>query len=243
MRPGLIDKVAIVTGAGRGIGAAVATLLAVGGARVVLASRTVDELAATRDAIAARAGHARVVDVPTDLARESDVVSLFDATMEHFGDLHILVNNAGLFLGGDFAKIGVETWDAVQAVNVRGAFLASREAFRRLRALRHGGAIVNMGSLGGVRGTEKFPGFTAYTVSKFALVGLTESLAVEGKPLGIRVNCVAPGAVETRMKQQAAPFLRTQTTAEDVARTVRFLCDDDESRALTGAVIEIHSNG
>jgi NAD(P)-dependent dehydrogenase (short-subunit alcohol dehydrogenase family) len=242
MRLGLQDKVAIVTGGGRGIGAATAALLAASGARVALASRTVAELAATRESIAARVGAERVIDVPTDLTRERDVVALFESVLGRFGDLHVLVNNAGLFVGSDFAAMDVETWDRVQAVNVRGAFLASREAFRRLRALGHGGAIVNMSSLGGVRGTQKFAGFTAYTVSKFALVGLTETLAVEGKPLGIRVNCVAPGAVDTQMKQEAAPFLQTQTTADDVARTVRFLCDDDESRALTGAVVEIHSN-
>jgi len=236
------DKVAIITGGGRGIGAATAALLAADGARVVLASRTVDELAATRERIAARVGAQRVLAVPTDLAEEAAVVALFDATIERFGDLHILVNNAGMFVGGEFSELDVATWDRVQAVNVRGAFLASREAFRRWRALGHGGAIVNMSSLGGIRGTQKFPGFTAYTVSKFALVGLTESLAVEGRALGIRVNCVAPGAVDTQMKDEAAPFLLTQTTADDVARTVRFLCDDEESRALTGAVIEIHSN-
>ena len=119
---------------------------------------------------------------------------------------------------------------------------ASREAFRRLSTLGHGGTIVNVSSLGGVRGTEKFAGFTAYTVSKFAVVGLTESLAVDGRSLGIRVNCVAPGAVDTRMKHEAAPFLDTVTTADDVARVIRFLCDDEESGALSGAVIEIHSN-
>ena len=235
-------RTALGTGGGRGIGAATAALLAADGARVVLASRTVGELAATRERIAARLGAERVLAVPTDVAQETAIVALFEKTIERFGDFHILVNNAGLFAGGDFVELDIETWDRVQAVNVRGAFLASREAFRRLRALGHGGAIVNMSSLGGIRGTQKFPGFTAYTVSKFALVGLTESLAVEGRPLGVRVNCVAPGAVETQMKEAAAPFLRTLTTADDVARTVRFLCDDDESSALTGAVIEIHSN-
>ena len=242
MRSGLKDRVIVVTGGGRGIGAAAASLLAGDGARVVLASRTADELAATERSIAAQAGAERVLAVPTDLTREAAVVALFDKTLERFGDFHVLVNNAGRFVGGDFGDLDVETWDGVQAVNVRGAFLASREAFRRLRALGHGGAIVNLSSLGGIRGTQKFPGFAAYTASKFAVVGLTESLAVEGRPLGIRVNCVAPGAVDTQMMHEAAPFLRTGTTATDVARTIRFLCDDEESGALTGAVIEIHSN-
>jgi NAD(P)-dependent dehydrogenase (short-subunit alcohol dehydrogenase family) len=73
-------------------------------------------------------------------------------------------------------------------------------------------------------------------------VGLTECLAVEGKPFGIRVNCVAPGAVDTDMLKKAAPFLKTRTTPEDVARTILFLCDEKESRSLNGTVIEIHSN-
>lgn len=236
------DKVAIVTGGGRGIGAATARLLAEGGARVAIASRTADELETTARSIAERAGAARVLAVPTDVADEAAIISLFTTTLERFGDFHVLVNNAGLFAGGDFTELDARTWDRVQAVNVRGAFLASREAFRHFRALGHGGEIVNVSSLGGIRGTQKFPGFAAYTVSKFGVVGLTESLAVEGRPLGVRVNCVAPGAVDTRMMREAAPFLRTDTTPEDVARVIRFLCDDAESGALTGAVIEIHSN-
>src|ERR1051326_267204 len=95
----------------------------------------------------------RVLAVPTDVAEEATVVALFEKTIERFGDFHILVNNAGLFVGGDFAELDVEAWDRVQAVNVRGAFLASREVFRRLRALGHGGGIVNLSSVGGPRGT------------------------------------------------------------------------------------------
>jgi len=228
---------AVVTGASSGIGTAFARALSRRGHSLLLVARRRERL----EKLAAELGRAEVLTA--DLGDEAAVVALFDETLARFGDLHILVNNAGLFVGGDFTDLDVAVWDRVQAVNVRGAFLASREAFRRWRALGHGGAIVNMSSLGGVRGTEKFAGFTAYTVSKFALVGLTESLAVEGKPLGIRVNCVAPGAVDTQMKERAAPFLRTQVTADEVARTVRFLCDEEESRALTGAVIEIHSNG
>lgn len=239
MPPGLDGQVVVVTGAGRGIGAATARLLASGGARVVLASRTASELEAVRADIAA---DDRVLAVPTDLAREADVAALFERTLGRFGDLHALINNGGTFRGAPIEQLSAEDWDAVMAVNVRGAFLASREAFRRFRVLGHGGAIVNVSSLGGLRGTPKFAGFSAYSVSKFAVVGLTECLAVEGRELGVRVNCVAPGAVDTRMLHEAAPFLRTETTPEDVARTIRFLCDESESGAITGAVVEIHSN-
>jgi NAD(P)-dependent dehydrogenase (short-subunit alcohol dehydrogenase family) len=235
---GLAGAVAIVTGAGRGIGAATARLLAAAGARVVLASRTVAEL----DAVAADLGAERALAVPTDLADEASIVALFDAALRRFGDLQLLVNNGGTFRNAPIEAMAAADWDAVMAVNARGTFLASREALRRFRRLGHGGAIVNVSSLGGIRGTAKFPGFAAYAVSKFAVVGLTECLAVEGRELGVRVNCVAPGAVDTRMMREAAPFLKTATTPDDVARTIRFLCDEAESGAVTGAVLEIHSN-
>jgi NAD(P)-dependent dehydrogenase (short-subunit alcohol dehydrogenase family) len=239
---GLARKVAIVTGGGRGIGAATAAALAEAGASVVVASRTVAELEATAAALGERFGAERVLACPADVTIERSVRELFERTLERFGDVDVLVNDAGCFIGGEVAALDVEAWDRVQAVNVRGAFLASRELFRRLPSRSHGGAIVNVSSLGGLRGTEKFPGFAAYTASKFAVVGLTESLAVEGRPLGIRVNCVAPGAVDTRMQREAAPFLRTTTTPGDVARSIRFFCDDEESGAVSGAVLEIHSN-
>jgi 3-oxoacyl-[acyl-carrier protein] reductase len=238
----LAGKVAVITGAGRGIGAAAARLFAADGARVVLASRTPSELEATASAIAATGAVAPLV-VPTDLADEAAIVRLIQRTLDQWNDLHALVNNAGAFRGGPVEEMAAEAWDAVMAVNVRGPFLASREALRAFRTLGHGGAIVNVSSLGGLQGTPKFPGFAAYSTSKFAVVGLTECLAAEASPLGVRVNCVAPGAVDTRMFREAAPpSLRTETTPEDVARTIRFLCDDDESGAITGAVLEIHSN-
>lgn len=240
MGTGLAGKVAVVTGAGRGIGAATARLLAADGVRVVLASRTEPELRATADAIAGAGGRALVV--PTDLASEAAVVALLERTLAHFGDLDVLVNNGATFRAAPVEALTAADWDAVMAVNARGTFLASREALRRFRALGHGGAIVNVASLGGLRGTQKFKGFTAYTVSKFAVVGLTECLAVEGRELGVRVNCVAPGAVDTRMLREAAPFLRTETQPDAVARTIRFLCDDAESGAVTGTVVEIDSN-
>jgi 3-oxoacyl-[acyl-carrier protein] reductase len=233
---GLAGRVAIVTGAGRGIGAATARLLAASGVRVALASRTVREL----DDVAADIDGAMVV--PTDLTSESAIAALFEATLQRFGDLHLLVNNGATFRQATVEAMSSDDWDAVMAVNVRGSFIACREALRRFRALGHGGAIVNVSSLGGLRGTPKFPGFAAYSVSKFAVVGLTECLAVEARELGVRVNCVAPGAVDTRMKREAAPFLETKTMPEDVARAIRFLCDDDEAGQVTGAVLEMHSN-
>jgi NAD(P)-dependent dehydrogenase (short-subunit alcohol dehydrogenase family) len=232
----LQGKVAVITGSGRGIGAATARLFAAQGARVALASRTRGELDETARAIGADAALA----VPTDVADEAAVRELFRQARERFGPADILVNNAAVAPKGPFAQITAAEWDRAMAVNVRGSFLCAREAFAQMRG--RGGSIVNLASLSGVRGTEKFPGMAAYVTSKFAVVGLTESLAVEGREHGIRVNCVAPGAVDTRMLREAAPHLKTRTTPDDVARTLLFLCDPAQSGALNGAVLEIFSN-
>jgi NAD(P)-dependent dehydrogenase (short-subunit alcohol dehydrogenase family) len=104
------------------------------------------------------------------------------------------------------------------------------------------GTLVNLTSLSGVRGPEKFPGSSAYVVSKYGVLGLSEILAVEGRPHGIRVNSIAPGAVDTVMLQKAAPFLKTTTTPDDIARTILFLADNAQSGHITGANLEIFSN-
>ena len=126
------------------------------------------------------------------------------------------------------------------AVNLGGGAVCAREAFRLMRD--RGGGIVNVSSLGGVQNTEKFPGYAAYTVSKFALTGLTEALAAEGRDRNIRVNGVAPGAVDTAMLRNAAPHLRTRTTPADVAKVIAFLCDPTESGCMSGATLTINSN-
>jgi NAD(P)-dependent dehydrogenase (short-subunit alcohol dehydrogenase family) len=239
--PGALEnQVAIVTGAGRGIGAATARLFAREGAKVVLASRGETEL--NRVATEIKQAGGQCLAVPTDISQESQVFNLFKRTLETFGPLDILVNNAAVCEKRDFAEMDLETWEYVMSVNIRGTFLCSREAFRQMIAAGKKGAIINMTSLSGVRGPEKFKGFSTYVVSKYGVLGLSEILAVEGKPHGIRVNSIAPGAVDTVMLKKAAPFLNTSTTPEDIARTILFLADNAQSGHINGANIEIFSN-
>lgn len=232
----LNNQVAIVTGAGRGIGRACALALAAKGCRLGITSRTAAELEKVAEAI-------REIDRPVvacvgDVSRESDVLELFRRVREALGPVDILINNAGIFHAARVPDHGLLEWEAVMGVNVRGAFLCAREVFRDRRPA----SIVNVASLAGVRGTTKFPGLSSYVASKFAVVGLTEALATEGREYGIRVNCVAPGAVETRMLREAAPHLKTQTTPEQIAQTIVDLADSTRSSHLSGAVIEVFSN-
>jgi NAD(P)-dependent dehydrogenase (short-subunit alcohol dehydrogenase family) len=232
------QPIALITGGGRGIGAATAEALARKGAHVIVASRTEAELIATviRLRAAGLGASWQVLDVADDAA----VDAAFDRIAAEFGRLDMLVNNAAIIASGAFAEMTMADWDRLMAVNLRGAVLCARRAFRLMR--ERGGSIVNVSSLGGVPGTEKFPGYAAYTVSKFALTGLTEALAVEGKACNIRVNGVAPGAVDTDMLRKAAPHLRTRTTPADVAKVIAFLCDTAESGCMTGATLVINSN-
>ena len=238
--PTLRGQVALITGGGRGSGAATAQALARKGAHVVIASRSAAELDATvlQLRAAGLAASARVLDV----ADEAAVDAVFSDIAATLGRLDIMVNNAAILLSAPFASMTMADWDRLMAVNLRGAVLCARQAFRLMMVQAHGGSLVNVSSLGGIANTAKFPGYAAYTVSKFALSGLTEALAAEGKAHGIRVNAVAPGAVDTAMLRQAAPHLRTRTGPAEIARIIAFLCDPGESGCMTGAILPIDSN-
>jgi 3-oxoacyl-[acyl-carrier protein] reductase len=241
MKP-LSKKVALVTGSGRGIGAEIAVQLAAQGAKVLLTSRTLAEIEAVSKKINATHGTDTALALAADVSSEADVQNLFKTMKAHFGRLDILVNNAGYIDVAEFLNSNVASWDKTMAINVRGPYLCSLEAFRMFKQQGGGGTILNFSSLSGIKGTEKFKGMTSYVASKHAVIGLTESLAVEGRELGIRVNCIAPGAVNTVMLRQAAPHLKTKTEPADVAKVAVFLCDETQSGSLNGAVIEIHSN-
>jgi len=232
------DQVAIITGAGRGVGRATALRFAREGARVVLFSRTP---AALDDVASELSDHGYpFLSVVGDVSREEGVQALFRETIQTFGRVDILVNCAGVVVVRPFVEMDAATWDHVLGVNLRGTFLCCHEAFRIMVAQRFG-VIVNLSSLSGVKGVEKFHGLSAYNVSKAGVASLTEILAVEGKPYNIRVCAVSPGAVDTKMLKQAAPHLKAGMTPEDLAEILHFMVDES-GRMLSGTNLEIFSN-
>ncbi len=234
----MIGQVSVVTGAGRGIGRATALALARQGSQVVLAARTAAELKETTAVIHQQGGMAE--PVVTDVGREADVDELFARCRARFGPVTLLVNNAGTLTRSLFPEITADEFDDTLESNVRGAFLCARAAFRQM-ATSGGGCIVNIASLSGTPGVEKFPGLAAYVVAKFGIVGLTEALAVEGKPVNIRVVALSPGAVDTTLLARAVPGLKARMTPEQTARLVLFLASDSAA-ALNGLNIPIFSN-
>ncbi|HKB17528.1 MAG TPA: SDR family oxidoreductase [Candidatus Dormibacteraeota bacterium] len=166
--------------------------------------------------------------------REGCDVSNEDQVMKAFGrleSLDALVSCAAVLIKGPFAEMSVQDWDLQVDVGLRGAFLCSREAFKLMRG--HAGSIVMVSSLSGVAGAEKFPGMAAYVAAKSGLAGLTEVLAAEGRGLGIRVNAISPGSVDTPMLRIAGvegPALKPA----DVARIIVWLASE-ESATLSGA--------
>jgi len=250
----LQDRVAVVTGAGRGIGRVIAGTLAREGAHVVLAARSVDKLEQTREIVES---HGRVgLVVPTDLGDRDQVTALARAAHERFGAVDVLVNNSGV--GGPSAplwEVDPDDWEATLAVNVTGTFLACR-AFLPAMVERGAGNVVVVGSFSGKR---PLLNRSAYTTSKMALVGMVRTLAVEAGQHGVRVNLVSPGAVQGeriewvigRLQQaqgisyeQAratlvddSPFKRL-VQPEEVAQAVVFLASD-RSSPVTGEDLNV----
>jgi 3-oxoacyl-[acyl-carrier protein] reductase len=233
----LAGRVAVVTGASRGIGAATAEAVAGAGAHVVLAAR--DGEALERNAARMRGNGGNASAVPTDVSDLAEVERLF-AAAEEVGTPSALVCAAGVLRSAPFAEITPEAWAESLGVNLTGSFLCCRAAFEAMR--RSGeGRIVNLGSLSGVYATEKFPGLTAYNVSKYGVIGLTEAIAAEGKEHGISAICVSPGAVDTQMLREANPALRPGLTPTDVAELIVALLDSPLV-AASGANIPLFSN-
>ncbi len=233
----LSGRVAVVTGASRGIGAATAEAVAAAGAHVVLAARDREAL----DGVAGRIRHAggQATAVPTDVSQDAEVERLF-AAAGAAGQVAALVCAAGVLTSAPFVETTSRIWDETLRVNLTGSFLCCRAAFTAMRTAGEG-RIVTIASLSGVYATEKFPGLAAYNVSKYGVIGLTEAIAVEGREHGISAICVSPGAVDTEMLRRANPALRPGLTPDDVAALIVALLDSPLAPA-SGANIPLFSN-
>jgi NAD(P)-dependent dehydrogenase (short-subunit alcohol dehydrogenase family) len=236
----LDGKVALVTGAGRGIGRAVVLRLADEGASVALAARTEEQLVDTANLLDTPS-----LVLPADVAAEGAAEQLVQATEEGLGRMDVLVNAAGISPVYTRAeKLQIEDWDLIMSVNVRAGFQLAQAAGRRMLA-NGGGSIVNVASIGGL---VALPRLAAYCASKGALVQLTRVLAVEWADRNVRVNAVAPGYVRTEFTRSllehpeisarllASTPARRFAEPEEIAPAVAFLASDDASY-ITGAVL------
>lgn len=212
----LQDKVAIITGASKGIGKGIAVALAAQGASVVLAARNNAKLTEVADEITASGGKAQAV--VTDLLDEMAVEQLFARVQETFGRLDILVNNAGMAVSGRIDELSLADWQQVQGVNVTGMFLCCRSAARIMKPQKSG-RIINIGS---ISGQMPRPKSTPYTTSKFAVAGLTKALAVELRPFNIAVCALHPGTVMTDIWETSpqVPEQEGVISVEDLAEVV-----------------------
>jgi NAD(P)-dependent dehydrogenase (short-subunit alcohol dehydrogenase family) len=236
-------KVAIVTGAGSGIGRASALALLGDGYCVALAGRRIEAL---RQTAAESAAGDRALSVATDVTNPESVRALFAATLQAFGRLDVLFNNAGIGAPAvPLEDLSFEKWQAVVDVNLTGPFLCTKAAAPLMRE-HGGGAIVNITSISAVRASTLR---SAYGTSKAGLAHLTKQLAVELASLGIRVNAVAPGPVETAMaKQVHTPEIRADYhdaiplnrygLEEELAEAIFFLCSD-RSSYITGQILAV----
>jgi NAD(P)-dependent dehydrogenase (short-subunit alcohol dehydrogenase family) len=199
MTPSLADRVAIITGASQGLGLEIARAYVGAGARVMICARDAALIDRRCQELAALGGDDRVAAMGADVSREPDVVRLIDATLARFGDVHVLVNNAGIY--GPMGPIETLDWQAwVQAleINIYGSVLPTRAVLPRFKAQRYGKII----QISGGGATNPLPRLTAYAASKAAIVRFAESVATEVREYGIDVNAIAPGALDTRMLDQ-----------------------------------------
>jgi sorbitol-6-phosphate 2-dehydrogenase len=251
----LVDRVALVTGAGQGLGEALARRLAAEGCRVAVLDLNAE--AAERVAAALRETGAQALGLAASVTSEEEVAAAFRQTVETFGRLDILVSNAGVLKAHDVQEFPLSDWRLVLDVNLTGYFLCAREA-ARLMAAQRSGAIIQINSKSGKKGSFRN---SAYAASKFGGIGLTQSLALDLAPYGVRVNAVCPGNLldgtlwqqslyeqyakkwgltpeEVRKKYEDQVPLGRGCRYEDVANVVVFLAGDDSSY-MTGQALNV----
>jgi NAD(P)-dependent dehydrogenase (short-subunit alcohol dehydrogenase family) len=206
----LEGKIALITGANRGIGRGIAEAFAREGAAMTLMARDAKLLAETAEALTR--GGAEVLAIPADVTDESQVQGVFRQAMDQFGRLDLLVNNAGSFAGyGPIDELSVESWDSLIAVNLRGPFLCTREAFRIMKR-QGGGRIINIGSIASQRVR---PHSASYSTSKHGLWGLTQVTALEGRDHGISCGVLNPGNVRVEKRaDDPEPMMNVEDLAQ-----------------------------
>lgn len=215
----LTDKVAIVTGASRGLGRAICIALAQEGATIVLAARAVEKLKETAELVETGGGKAKIV--PTELSDEDSIKNLVSVTENDLGRLDILVNNAGITHSAKLEQTATADWDRCFQVNSRAPFILCRQALKLLRK-SPAGYIVNIASVVGVKG---YPLQSAYTASKHALRGMTISLAEELRGSNIRLHLLCPGGISTEMVARVRPDIKKDEliAPEEIAELVVYL--------------------
>ncbi len=240
----LRDKVAIVTGAGRGIGKAIVVAFAREGADVVVAD--IDAQSAKETANELRTMRCEALPIKADVSDSTEVIEMVETAIKVFKKIDILVNNAGIFSSVSLDSMTEDEWDRVMNVNLKGAFLCSQAAMKYMKKQRSG-KIVNIGSLAAEVGGI-FAGAN-YAASKAGVICLTKSLAKQLAPYGINVNAVAPGVIETDMTKNWPKEVKESLlkqiplnrfgTPEEVAETVVFLVSDG-ANYITGATIDVN---
>ncbi|MBN2644744.1 MAG: 3-oxoacyl-[acyl-carrier-protein] reductase [Desulfuromonadaceae bacterium] len=239
----LNDRVAIVTGASRGIGRCVAEYLANCGAKIVAVSRKQEDTAQLVDSIRQQGGEA--VSVAADVSRVDDVERMVEAAQQAFGKIDILVNNAGITRDGLLARMKDEDWDGVMDINLKGAFLSTRAAAKVMSKQRYG-RIINITSVVGQMGNI---GQANYCASKAGLMGLTRSNARELARRNVTVNAVAPGFIETDMTADLPEKVRQDMlnqiplgrfgSPQDIAGAVAFLASE-QAGYITGHELSVN---
>ncbi len=239
----LADKVAIVTGASRGIGRSISVALAGQGVKVVASARNAEALASLVAEIKAMGGEA--VAVVGDVAVETDANNLIEQAVATFGRVDVLVNNAGITRDGLLLRMKTDDWDAVLDTNLKGAFLCIR-AVAKVMSKQRSGSIINISSVVGEMGN---PGQANYCASKAGLLGLTKSVARELARRNVTVNAITPGFIVTDMTEKMTDKAREAMIeqiplgrlgiADDVANAVLFLASD-QSSYITGQVLGIN---
>jgi 3-oxoacyl-[acyl-carrier protein] reductase len=239
----LKDKVALVTGASQGIGRATALALAKAGAKVTLAARSAQKLAAVVEEIAAAGGEALAVTM--DVADSEQVKAGFKQSLEKFGRLDILVNNAAMTRDGLAVRMKADDWDSVLRTNLTGAMLCIQQALATMTRQRSG-RIINITSVVAEMGNA---GQANYVAAKAGLIGLTKAIATEYASRNITVNAIAPGFIATAMTDGLAQNVKDEMAARiplgrfgtdrDVAAAVEFLASD-EAAYITGHVLDVN---